>query len=601
MAIKLASLKQTTATAPPRILIFGPPGIGKAQPLDCEVQTPTGPVEIGSLSIGDTILGSDGLPQTVLGVFPQGEADAFKITFRDGSSTRANADHLWRVNSRKVSNVIMTTAEIEEFLKVHESYSLRIPCNPVCEMAAQEVPVDPYVLGFYLADGCGTQATVQLTVAHQDGDIAELVRTRLPDGYAMTSREAPGCTQNGIVSLTGEKGSGFIQIIKGLGLGVKSQVKFIPEIYLNNSVQVRMALLRGLMDGDGSSKNGRTSFSTGSRKLATDFRRLVQTLGGKVVTKEYRRDGRNPELVLNVRTEFNPFECARKASEWIKPVVNGLYRSIDKIEFVGRCEQVCIRVSNSDSLYLTDECIVTHNTSLAAEFPDCAFVRVEDGIPAGVNVAAFPVALDFGTVMDQLADLYANPESGVRTVVVDSVTELQKLVFAETCARGDDHGNAKRNIEDFGYGKGYVRAQAVLQEFIDGINMLRNELGITVILIAHSVVTQFNDPESEAYDQWSISLHKQLVGQVEREMDAILLVKTPIEVKTEDRGLKGTRAIASSKRIRKIYTEGSPAFIAKNRYGLPPELRYDIGKGYAALAPYLPTHAAPSAEQKEAA
>lgn len=239
-------------------------------------------------------------------------------------------------------------------------------------------------------------------------------------------------------------------------------------------------------------------------------------------------------------------------------------------------------------------------TSLAAEFPDAAFIRVEDGIPGNVNVLAFPVAQTFNDVIEALGTLYTE-EHAVRTVVIDSVTELQKLVFAETCARGDEHGNARASIEGFGYGKGYVFAKRVLEEFLDAINTLRRERGMTIILIAHSTVVRFDDPESESYDQWSIDLHKQLVGMVEREMDAILLIKTPVDVKKEERGLKGSRAIAQAKRIRKIYTEGTPAMIAKNRYGLPPEIRFDPGKGYAAIAPYLPCHEAPAIDEKDAA
>ncbi|MCF3934317.1 ATP-binding protein [Acuticoccus sp. M5D2P5] len=230
-------------------------------------------------------------------------------------------------------------------------------------------------------------------------------------------------------------------------------------------------------------------------------------------------------------------------------------------------------------------------TSLAAEFPDAAFVRVEDGIPASAEVFAFPVAGSFNTVIEQLGELYEAEDSGVRTVVIDSVTELQKLIFAETCARGDDSGNPKANIEDFGFGKGYVRAKAVMAEFLDAINMLRNDRGITVILIAHSVVSPYSDPETEAYDQFSIDLHKQLVGIVEREMDAILFMRSPVQAAKASEGApKGGRVIGKGGRVRKTYTEGTPAFVAKNRYGLPTEFRYDLGKGYSQLAPFLPTH-----------
>jgi DNA polymerase III delta prime subunit len=249
-------------------------------------------------------------------------------------------------------------------------------------------------------------------------------------------------------------------------------------------------------------------------------------------------------------------------------------------------------------------------TTLAAEFPDAAFVRVEDGIPSTVDVMAFPVAQSFADVMAQLGEVYEAGGGGIGTIVIDSVTELQRLIFAETCARGDEAGAAKSNIEAFGWGRGYVFAKNVTSEFLQGINMLRRDCGLTVILIAHSTATKYDDPETQSYDQFQIDLHKQLIGMIEREMDAIFFMRSPVIVdapkKKDDNALKPARVIAKSNRIRKIYTEGTPAFIAKNRYGMPPELRFDLGKGYAALAPYLPTHngvttIAADAAEKEAA
>jgi GTPase SAR1 family protein len=251
-------------------------------------------------------------------------------------------------------------------------------------------------------------------------------------------------------------------------------------------------------------------------------------------------------------------------------------------------------------------------TSLAAEFPDAAFIRVEDGIPSGVDVMAFPVALTFADVMSQLGEIYEAGGGGIRTVVVDSVTEMQKLIFAETCARGDEKGAVKASIEGFGYGKGYVFAMAVLNEFLEALNLLRTDCGITVILIAHSNVVQFADPETDSYNRYEIALrthdktNADLRGAVAREMDAILFLNSPREVRA-DEGTKDKRRVVKSNRIRKIYAEATPAFIAKNRYGIPPELRYDPGMGYAALAPYLPTHGGSSpaipfaAGKKEAA
>lgn len=234
-------------------------------------------------------------------------------------------------------------------------------------------------------------------------------------------------------------------------------------------------------------------------------------------------------------------------------------------------------------------------TTLAAEFPDPVFLQIEEGTPGDLELDSFGKIESFGGVMEALGALYTEDHT-FKTVVVDSVTELERLVFAETCARGDEKGNAKANIEDFGYGKGYVYAKRVWQDFLDGINALRKDRGVTVILIAHSTVERFDDPETVSYDRYEIDLHKHSVGAIERDMDAIFLLKSPISVKKEEQGFNKERAIADSSSVVLIHAIGKPAFIAKNRYGMPPSIRFDKGRGFAALAPYFPNYEAPAEE-----
>lgn len=242
-------------------------------------------------------------------------------------------------------------------------------------------------------------------------------------------------------------------------------------------------------------------------------------------------------------------------------------------------------------------------TTLASEFPNPVFLQVEDGTPGDLKLTSFGKLDSYDQVIGSLQALY-DEDHNHKTIVIDSVTEMQKLIFAETCRRGDDKGNAKANIEDFGYGKGYVYAKRVWDEFITGLNMLRTDKGMCIILIAHSTVVRFDDPETVSYDKYEIDLHKHSVGAIEREMDAIFLLKQPVTVKTEESGFNKSRARAEGGGVVLIHTGRSNAFTAKNRYGMPPTLRYDKGKGYEVMAPYFPNNkVAPveSAEEKEAA
>src|SRR5690606_16989644 len=163
--------------------------------------------------------------------------------------------------------------------------------------------------------------------------------------------------------------------------------------------------------------------------------------------------------------------------------------------------------------------------------------------------------------------------------------------------RGDDEGKSYSRIEDFPYGKGYVYAMAVWSDILDGLDALRNDRGMNVVLIAHSIVGAFNDPEAPAYDQYQIAIHSSAKnnadhrGLIERHMDGIFLLKKNVVTKAEDKHGVETKKEKSTVRTRAtggdtilIHTVGKPAFTAKNRYGMPPSIRYDKGEGYRALA-----------------
>jgi len=243
-------------------------------------------------------------------------------------------------------------------------------------------------------------------------------------------------------------------------------------------------------------------------------------------------------------------------------------------------------------------------TTLASEFPNPVFLQIEDGTPGDLELISFGKIDDFCQLMEAFRALYSEPHD-FKTVVVDSVSELQRLIFAEVCKRGDEKGNPKNNVEDFGYGKGYVYALRIWQEFLDAINALRNHKGMCVVLIAHSTISRFDDPETVSYDRYEIDLHGKSVGVIEREMDAIFLLKQPVTVKTEDVGFNKERARADAQGVVLIHAVGRPAYTAKNRYGMPATLRYDKGAGFEALNAYFSKGAAQQTknetESKEAA
>lgn len=221
-------------------------------------------------------------------------------------------------------------------------------------------------------------------------------------------------------------------------------------------------------------------------------------------------------------------------------------------------------------------------TTLAGEFPAPFFLQVEDGKPADMEMATFGKLSSFAEVMDGIGSLYTE-EHEFRTVVIDSADKLEPLVWESVCEQ-----NKWDNIEQPGYGKGYVPADDRWRELIDGLNALRIDKGMTIIVICHSEIERFDDPSSISYSRYDLRLHKRARAILEDEMDAILLVKEDVAIRREDQGFNKTRAVAEGGIDRFIFTDGRPAFKAKNRYGMPAKLKYEKGKGFAALAPFLP-------------
>jgi len=226
-------------------------------------------------------------------------------------------------------------------------------------------------------------------------------------------------------------------------------------------------------------------------------------------------------------------------------------------------------------------------TTLASEFPSPIFLQTEEGTGT-LEIDTFGKLSSFADVMDAVSSLYQE-EHQFKTVVVDSITALQAMIYAETGERGDEKGNKKNRIEDFGYGKGYVYALAVWQEFLDGLLALRRDRGMIILLIAHSRIERFDDPETVAYSRYEIDLHEKARDLIKREVDAILLLKPDVTIKVEEQGFNKQRARADGGRSVWLNTSSRPAYAAGNRYDLPERILYERGKGYAALAEGLPS------------
>lgn len=221
-------------------------------------------------------------------------------------------------------------------------------------------------------------------------------------------------------------------------------------------------------------------------------------------------------------------------------------------------------------------------TSGGATCPKPLFLQVEEGTPVGAEFDAVKIT-KYGDVMDMIGALFSDPHQ-YKTLVIDSLSALQPLIFDEVCVRG-----GKKSIEEFPFGKGYVEAERMTgSELMAGLNALHDERGMNILLIAHSRIRRFDSPDSASFDRFEPDLHSKISPLIEREMDAIFLVKDQATIKSQDVGFNKERTYAEGSGRLFIYTESRPAFVAKNRYGLASKIPYEKGGFYTALSSGLP-------------
>lgn len=366
---QFAFLSETATTA----CWIGGRGCGKAQPVDEPVLTPSGWVPIGSLKIGDSVIGSSGKAVKVVGVFPQGEKQVYRVKFSDGSSTRACGEHYWSVNrtgwdtgkKRGVTHVrpwrLLTTAEIMS--RPGGSKPWVLPEQPVVDTGEDFTFVDPWLLGFLIGDGCFRGPQVCFSSA--DAEVVARVSSLFPECV----RHREGCDYR--ISDGGELKRKLME----LGLwGKKSQDKRIPSAVMLSSAASRAEFLKGLMDADGTcSSVGRPTLTTSSAGLANDVADLVRSLGGVAHLRckqncgyRSRKTGEYVQCLrsytVSVNTPSVPFWLSRKASRWKLATKYRRHKTIKEIVPDGVAQCVCISVAAVDGLYLTRDYTLTHNT-----------------------------------------------------------------------------------------------------------------------------------------------------------------------------------------------------------------------------------------------
>jgi phosphate starvation-inducible PhoH-like protein len=243
--------------------------------------------------------------------------------------------------------------------------------------------MDPYALGLLLGDGCiTTRTTPSFTSA--DPELALALGRALPNIELARKTEIDyvlrrsGGGRGGVITA-----NPVTATLRELGIaGTNSSTKFVPDPYLYNTAEVRHAVLQGLLDTDGGpvrqrDRTCRIQYGTNSPRLREAVVFLVRSLGGVAYWRARPAEGRRPgrargrsvhhrsdSYVVDIRLPagIDPFRLTRKRHSYVADGGGRPMRFVDSIESAGEEDTVCIKVAAADSLYLTDDFLVTHNT-----------------------------------------------------------------------------------------------------------------------------------------------------------------------------------------------------------------------------------------------
>jgi hypothetical protein len=264
---------------------------GKALALDTPIPTPSGWTTMGEIRVGDAVFDERGVPcEVTFATETQNDRRCYRVSFSDGTSIVADGDHRWYTEARRnglprtgpksswAARHIRTTEQIRATLSVGKNgrteWNHRVPCTLPLQIADLGLPIPPYTLGAWLGDG--TASTAELTVGTDDHQILELIRA---EGISAEEKASGRQAGSGVFLL----GRGHLRRkLRTIGL---LNNKHVPATYLRASVGQRLALLRGLMDTDGSaSKDGQCEFSSSATARTRSSGRWAPTRRRRTVS-----------------------------------------------------------------------------------------------------------------------------------------------------------------------------------------------------------------------------------------------------------------------------------------------------------------------------
>ena len=347
--------------------LSGAAGIGKALPLSTPIPTPNGMKPLGILKVGDTIFGKNGQPATIKGVFPQGTKQVYEVIFSDGRRAKCCKDHIWHVTYEEEGCMIDTDLTTEEIMCSNHTWDPResnfyVAINQAVEFHHKELEESPYAVGKHAA----------LT-------------------------DTP-----------------------------------IPPAYLCLPIKERWELLRGLFDTNrghiGNDRYCTITFHSYTKALLYNVRSILNSLGFIAIIRDLNfLEGwiltvkcPNVEKAYFFTPETPKHEIAKNAvmhKDMFHPVI-----TIVKVIKTPKTEPMsCLYVDSPDHLFLTNDYLVTHNTTvvkyaierLGLNFKNVLFLAFQGKAANRLALEGLPARTIHSAIYNVVTEVERDPEGHV--------------------------------------------------------------------------------------------------------------------------------------------------------------------------------------------
>lgn len=335
----------------------------KGLDLNTPILTTKGFKFLKDITKSDIIFDKDGNETNILNISEVHYNPCYKITFDNGEEIIADHEHRWEISFRQGTNKyktkVLTTEEVLNALEYYKekdnAYFLPkiLNAKPLNTKYNEELPIDPYILGYWLGDG--TSAAGSVTAMNQNF-WKEVIKRGYTYGEHIGSKDH--CEMRTIFGLRTKLGN--LNLLNN---------KHIPDVYLLSSYEQRLDLLRGFMDADGYYNPTRKRFVMAStrEKQADYLIGLLATLGvkpTKIYAKKYCNKKEFDGWDVTFTMKDNPFLIRNQDNIEYPKTDKASFRVIKSVELIETIPTKCLEVDSQSHTFLAGYGLLpTHNTN----------------------------------------------------------------------------------------------------------------------------------------------------------------------------------------------------------------------------------------------